>query len=783
MVMAEQHPLDRYGRPSDRRQHPLVTASSPTSMVEQVYAALPERVALGRARLGRPLTFAEKVLVRHLRDPRGQELDRGSSYADFDPDRVALQDALAQIVALQLMIAGLDQVMVPTSVHCDHLIQAKTAAGTDLRVALEQNVEVYDFLRSVCARYGIGFWRPGSGIIHQVLLENYAFPGGMMIGTDSHTPNAGGLGMVAVGVGGGDAIDVMTGQPFNLRWPKLIGVHLTGSLSGWSSAKDVILKVADVLTVRGGTGAIVEYFGPGADTITATGKGTICNMGAEIGATTSLFPFDANMAAYLSATRRQEVAAGAGTVASDLRADPEVEADPGRFFDQVIEIDLSTLEPLISGPDTPDLAHRVSEVGAWARDHGVPSEISAALIGSCTNSSYEDITRAASIARQASSRGLRARMPLLVTPGSEQVRATIERDGLLADLQAIGATVLANACGPCIGQWDRTVADPEEPNTIVNSYNRNFPKRNDGNANTKAFVTSPDMVVAYALAGTLDFNPLTDSIGSGSGTAVRLDPPVGEDLPARGFDPGESGFLAPPDDPSSIEIAVSPSSARLQVLVPFPAWDGDDYVDLPVLLKAKGKCTTDHISAAGRWLTYRGHLEKISGNLFLGVVNAFTGVTGEGTDPLDGTTRPFPEVAKRLAEAGVRWCAVGDDNYGEGSSREHAAMEPRYRGGVVIFARSFARIHETNLKKQGLLPLAFSDPATYEAIGEDDRISVFDLASLAPGAPLRCGVRRPDGTRIEFHCVHTLSAEQIEWFKAGSALNVIRQRGLVPPRR
>jgi aconitate hydratase len=780
MTLAPQDPP-----PSDDRRPvpgPVAASSTPPSLVEPLYARWPERVDLGRRRLGRPLTFTEKVLVNHLRHPLGQELDRGRSYADFDPDRVALQDALAQIVALQLLVAGLDEVPVPTTVHCDHLIQAKVASAPDLRCALDLNSEVYDFLRTACARFGIGFWKPGSGIIHQVVLENYAFPGGMMIGTDSHTPNAGGLGMVAIGVGGGDAIDVMTGQPFNVRWPTLIGVHLTGSLSGWSSPKDVILKVADLLTVTGGTGAIVEYFGPGTDTLSATGKATICNMGAEVGATTSLFPFDANIAAYLAATGRRGVAELASVIAEDLRADPAVVADPGRFFDQVVEIDLSSLAPLINGPDTPDLAHRVGDVGAWAHDHGVPSEISAALIGSCTNSSYEDMTRAASIARQASAHGLRAKTQLLVTPGSEQVRATIERDGLLADLEAIGATVLANACGPCIGQWDRGDPDPTKLNTIVNSFNRNFPKRNDGNANTKAFVTSPDMVIAYALAGTLDFDPLTDSIMTDAGARVRLDPPIGQDLPVRGFDPGESGFVAPPSDHAGITIAVSPTSSRLQLLTPFPAWDGHDYIDLPVLLKAKGKCTTDHISAAGAWLRYRGHLENISGNLFLGVTNAFTGATGEGKDPSDGVTRSFADIARHLSQSGTPWCAVGAENYGEGSSREHAAMEPRFRGGLVILARSFARIHETNLKKQGLLPLTFADPTTYEMIGEDDRISVLDLASLAPDMPVRGRITKPDGGHVEFRCTHTFSAEQLVWFQAGSALNVIRQRqpGVVP---
>src|SRR5437660_674519 len=695
-----------------------VTSSTPIELVRGVYDRLAERVALGRRHLGRPLTFTEKVLLNHLRSPGDAGLDRGVSYTDFDPDRVAMQDATAQMALLQFMTAGLDEAAVPATVHCDHLILAKAGADLDLKFALDSNSEVYEFLRSVAARYGIGFWKPGSGIIHQVVLENYAFPGGMMIGTDSHTPNAGGLGMVAIGVGGADAVDVMTGFPFNVRWPKLIGVHLTGELSGWSSPKDVILKVAEILTVKGGTGAIVEYFGPGADRISATGKGTICNMGAEIGATTSLFAYDPNMAAYLKATGREAIADAADAVAADLRPDPEVEPDPERFFDRIVEIDLTTLEPLINGPDSPDLAHPVSGVGAWAREHGVPTEVASALVGSCTNSSYEDITRAASIARQAAAKGLRARTQLLITPGSEQVRATIERDGLLADLQAIGGEVLANACGPCIGQWERTDLDASKVNTIVNSYNRNFPKRNDGSANTKAFVTSPDMVIAYALSGTLDFNPLTDAVDG-----VTLDPPVGERLPGRGFDPGESGFLAPPADGGDVEVVVSPDSERLQLLEPFPAWDGHDYERLPVLMKAKGKCTTDHISAAGKWLKFRGHLENISGNLFLGAINAFTGEAGSGRCPVHGAVEPYPDAARHCREAGVAWVAVGDENYGEGSSREHAAMEPRFQNARVVFARSFARIAEPNLKKQGVLALTFTDPSTYDEIPEDDTVS------------------------------------------------------------
>lgn len=747
-----------------------VTAGTPIELVRGVYATLPERAALGRERLGRPLTLTEKVLINHLVDPQGQELQRGLSYADFNPDRVAMQDATAQMALLQFMTAGLDTTAVPSTVHCDHLILAKTGAHIDLGVAIDTNREVYDFLRSVSARYGIGFWGPGSGIIHQVVLENYAFPGGMMIGTDSHTPNAGGLGMVAIGVGGADAVDVMTGFPFNVRWPKVIGVKLTGTLSGWSSPKDVILEVARILTVEGGTGAIVEYFGPGADSISATGKATICNMGAEIGATCSLFAYDQNMAQYLKATGREAIADAADAVAVELRP------DDGALYDQLIEIDLSQLKPLINGPHSPDRAHKVgAEVGAAARENGWPVEVSSALIGSCTNSSYEDITRAASVARQAAAKGLKAKTELLITPGSEQIRATIERDGLLADLEAVGATVLANACGPCIGQWERSKEIIDTANTIVNSFNRNFPKRNDGSANTLSFVTSPDTVLAIALAGRLDFDPTTDTITNADGVEVLLDPPVGEVLPSAGYDPGENTFTAPPADGSGVQVVVSPTSDRLQLLEPFPAWDGNDYLGLPVLMKAQGKCTTDHISAAGKWLTYRGHLENISGNLFLGVVNAFTGATGEGVDRTDGATRSFPEIAKRYGEAGIRWTAIGDRNYGEGSSREHAAMEPRFRGGVVIFARSFARIHETNLKKQGLVPLTFADPDTYEQIGQDDTIDVLGLPP-EPGKTVRCRINKPDGTQIEFEGVHTFSEEQVEWFKAGSALNVVRRK-------
>jgi aconitate hydratase len=689
-----------------------------------------------------------------------------------------MQDATAQMALLQFMTAGLPKVAVPSTVHCDHLIQAKENAKVDLLAAESGNAEVYDFLESVSAKYGIGFWKPGSGIIHQVVLEQYAFPGGMMIGTDSHTPNAGGLGMIAIGVGGADAVDVMTGFPFNVRWPKLIGVHLTGSLNGWSAPKDIILKVAEILTVKGGTGAIVEYFGPGASSISCTGKATICNMGAEIGATTSLFAYDDAMGRYLKSTGREEIADAANAVAHELRADDEVVADPERFFDRVIEIDLDQLRPHINGPSTPDLAREVGALGDEARSNDWPLEISSALVGSCTNSSYEDITRAASILRDAKAKGLTVKTPLLVTPGSEQVRATIERDGLLEVFEAAGATVLANACGPCIGQWSRPAEDNDHVNTIVTSYNRNFPKRNDGSANTLAFVTSPETVVALALAGTLDFDPIDGTLTNADGKEVSLAEPIGQELPDSGFTPGEVGFLAPPTDGSTVEVKVSPTSDRLQLLEPFAAWDGNDYLELPVLVKAKGKCTTDHISMAGPWLKYRGHLENISGNLFLGATNAFTGATGEGKDQLDGTTKPYPEIAKHYHEAGQPWVAVGDENWGEGSSREHAAMEPRFRGCKAIIVRSFARIHEANLKKQGVLPLTFADPSSYDQIDEDDRISILGLADLAPDVPVRCRITKPDGSTIDFETTQTMSPEHVEWFKAGSALNIIRARSV-----
>ena len=744
-------------------------------LARRCYEVMDERVAAGRSRFGRPLTLTEKILVSHLKvdedHPYRRPIERGRSYVALCPDRVAMQDATAQMALLQFMIAGMDRVQVPTTVHCDHLITAREGAAPDLASALDVNREVYDFLRTASARYGIGFWQPGSGIIHQVVLENYSFPGGLMVGTDSHTPNAGGLGMVAVGVGGADAVDVMAGTALDLLWPRLIGVRLTGQLSGWSASKDIILELARVLTVAGGTGAIIEYIGPGVATISATGRATITNMGAEVGATTSLFPFDERTATYLAATGRSELAEAAAAVAPHLRADDEVLADPGRFYDRVIEIDLSTLEPQVAGPHTPDRVRPVSRLGEEARANGWPARISYALVGSCTNSSYEDISRAASVARQAAAAGLKARVPLLVTPGSEKVRATIERDGLLADLEAVGAAVLANACGPCIGQWSRSDVGGDETNTIVTSYNRNFPKRNDGNAKTLAFVASPETTVALALAGTLEFDPRRQAI---DGTTLPV--PTGEELPSRGFADGAAGYLAPSPDPSVVEVVIDPTSTRLERLEPFPPWDGFDEVRLAVLVKAQGKCTTDHISAAGRWLRYRGHLSNISANLFLGAVDAFTGETGRGWCRVHETREPLPEIARHYRDAGIAWAAVGDHNYGEGSSREHAAMEPRFLGARAVIARSFARIHETNLKRQGVLALTFADPATYDEIGRDDDITVTGLSQLAPGRPVTCRLQRPDGSAMEFLCTHTLSEEHVAWFRAGSALNLFNQR-------
>ena len=755
-----------------------VFANTPIELINEVYSTLDDRLAKGRERLGRALTLTEKILINHLDDVDSGGLERGVSYTDLRPDRVAMQDATAQMAWLQFMTAGLPQTAVPTTTHCDHLIQARVDGKTDLAVAVDTNKEVYQFLEDVSAKFGGGFWAPGSGIIHQVVLENYAFPGGMMLGTDSHTPNAGGLGMIAVGVGGADAVDVMTGFAWNVRWPKAIGVHLTGELSGWSAPKDVILKVAEILTVKGGTGAIVEYFGPGAESLSATGKATICNMGAEIGATTSLFAYDDATSRYLKATGREEIDDAARNVAHHLRADDEVYANPGEYFDQVIEIDLSTLEPLINGPHTPDLARPLSKLGSEAELNGWPKEISAALVGSCTNSSYEDISRAASIARDAAAKGLKAKVPFMVTPGSEATMRTIERDGFLADLEAIGGVVLANACGPCIGQWKRDDRDGAEgtPNSIVTSYNRNFPKRNDGDGATLAFVTSPETTVALALAGRLDFDPKTDTLTNDAGEEVSLSVGAAIELPSAGFEDGTSMFIAPPEGGTDTEITVSPTSDRLQLLTPFPKWDGNDYAELPILGKGVGKVTTDHISMAGPWLKYRGHLENISGNLYLGVVNAYTGVSEGAVDPTDGETKHYPEIAKSFHEQGINWVFVGEENVGEGSSREHAAMEPRFRGCHAVFAKSFARIHETNLKKQGVLALTFADPSFWDTIGDGDTISINGLSELAPGKPVDCVLHKADGGSIEFQTNQTLSEDQIEWFHAGSALNLIREQ-------
>jgi aconitate hydratase len=752
-----------------------VGPTTPIDLVEAVYARYPRALGDARRRLGRPLTFAEKVLFAHADDPSTVGTDRGVDYADYRPDRVAMQDATAQMALLQFMTAGLPRVQVPTTVHCDHLIQARVGADIDLRSALDVNSEVYEFLRTVSAKYGIGFWKPGSGIIHQVVLEQYAFPGGMMIGTDSHTPNAGGLGMVAIGVGGADAVDVMASWPFNTRVPLLIGVHLRGSLSGWAAAKDVILKVAGILTVKGGTGAIVEYFGDGAESISATGKATICNMGAEIGATCSLFGYDARSAAYLKATGREEMADLADAHAEYLRVDPEVLAEPERFFDRVIDIDLDELGPHLVGPHTPDLDRPIADVGKAAHEEGYPTDISYALVGSCTNSSYEDIGRAAHVARQARAAGLTVKSPLLITPGSEQVRATIERDGLLDDLEAIGATVLANACGPCIGQWQRDDIEKGDRNTIVSSFNRNFPARNDGNAATLSFIGSPETVTAMALTGKLDVDFVREPFTAADGSKVVLEAPEADELPVKGFDPGESGFLAPADDPGTVDVVVAPDSERLEVLEPFPEWDGRDYTGLRVLVKAVGKCTTDHVSPAGPWLRFRGHLTNISGNLFSGAVNAYAlEPAGTGVDARDGSRKPLPDLARDYKESGIRWVAVGDENYGEGSSREHAAMEPRFMNGVAIIARSFARIAEANLKKQGLLALTLADSDDYERFLVDDTVDIVGLADLAPGRPVTVVLHHTDGTTDEIVTTHTMSDEHIAWFRAGSALNVLR---------
>jgi aconitate hydratase len=745
-------------------------------LIKKVYDELPAKIEVARKLLNRPLTLAEKILYSHSYNPVTQAFERGKDYVDFAPDRVAMQDATAQMALLQFDTCGRDRVAVPSSVHCDHLIQAKVGAVEDLNSAIDTNREVYDFLSSISNKYGIGFWKPGAGIIHQVVLENYAFPGGMMIGTDSHTPNAGGLGMIAVGVGGADAVDVMAGLPWELKMPKLIGIKLTGKMSGWTSAKDIILKVAGIMTVKGGTGAIVEYFGEGADSISCTGKATICNMGAEIGATCSLFAYDERMSAYLGVTERAAVAELADKVREHLRPDEEIYNSPENYYDQLIEINLNELEPHVNGPFTPDLATPVSQMAAAVKEHGWPDTIEVALIGSCTNSSYEDISRSASIAAQAKTKGLKTMSEFTITPGSEVVRYTIEKDGYLNTFDQIGGVVLANACGPCIGQWARHIDDPSRKNTIVTSFNRNFSKRNDGLASTHAFVASPELVTAYAIAGSLSFNPLTDTLKNEQGQDVMLDEPSGYELPPKGFSVGDPGYQAPAENGRGVAVVVKEDSQRLQLLQPFPAWEGTDITGLRLLIKAKGKCTTDHISMAGPWLKYRGHLDNISNNMLIGALNYFNMQTDSVKNQLTGELGSVPATARAYKAAGIGSIVVGDENYGEGSSREHAAMEPRHLGVRAILVKSFARIHETNLKKQGMLALTFVDKDDYEKILEDDVIDIKGLVDFTPGHPLTVVLHHADGQTDEIKVNHTYNAPQIDWFKAGSALNLIRRQ-------
>jgi aconitate hydratase len=744
-------------------------------MIKAVYSKMPARIAAARSLTGKALTLTEKILYSHLWEGTpANTFTRGNSYVDFAPDRVAMQDATAQMALLQFMQAGRPQVAVPSTVHCDHLIEAKVASTTDLKVAVDKNKEVYDFLSSVSDKYGIGFWKPGAGIIHQVVLENYAFPGGMMIGTDSHTVNAGGLGMIAIGVGGADACDVMAGLAWELKFPKLIGVKLTGKLNGWTSAKDVILKVAGILTVKGGTGCVVEYFGDGATSMSCTGKGTICNMGAEIGATTSTFGYDDSMARYLESTDRADVAALANQVREHLTGDPEVYTNPEKYFDQVIEIDLNTLEPYLNGPFTPDLATPISKMKEMAEKNGWPTKVEVGLIGSCTNSSYEDIARAASLAKQVSAKGLKTKAQFTITPGSELVRYTIERDGFIDTFNSIGATVFSNACGPCIGQWARPGAEKAEKNTIVHSFNRNFAKRADGNPNTFAFVASPEIVTALAIAGDLTFNPLTDHLINEKGEKVYLEAPTGDELPKQGFSVEDAGYQSPAEDGSQVQVKVSPTSDRLQLLEPFSAWEGSDLSDLKLLIKAKGKCTTDHISMAGPWLKYRGHLDNISNNMLIGAINFYNDKTDNVKSQLNGQYDTVPNTQRAYKAAGVGTIVVGDTNYGEGSSREHAAMEPRHLGVRAVLVKSFARIHETNLKKQGMLALTFSNDSDYDKIQENDSISIKGLTSFASDKPLTIELSHADGSKDEFLVNHTYNDQQIEWFKAGGALNIIR---------
>ena len=754
----------------------MTTVDSTPELVSQVYSALVRKLSIIRRRMGRPMTFADKILLSHLDDPENQELEAGQSYLMLRPDRVAHQDVTGQMAILQFMQAGRKRVAVPTTIHCDHLIQARVEGRSDTSEALVENSEVYDFLESASRKYGMGFWKPGAGIIHQVVLENYAFPGGLMIGTDSHTPNAGGLGMLAVGVGGADAADVMAGLPWEVKYPTSIGVHLTGKLGGWTAPKDVILYLAGILTVAGGTNAIIEYFGPGARSISCTGKATITNMGAELGATGSVFPFDDRMDTYLRATKREGLADLAQKNRHLLQADAEVDARPELYFQRVVEIDLSALEPQVVGPHTPDLARPISALAGEIDQKGYVDSISDSLIGSCTNSSYEDMSRAADVAEQARAHGIKVSVPLLVTPGSEQIRATIERDGQMESLEAIGGTVLANACGPCIGQWRRQDVQDGQPNTIVTSFNRNFPRRNDGRAETMSFIASPEVVIAYALGGRLSFNPITDSLTGASGTTFRLSPPKpAPDIPSGGFLRATDIYVPPADNGDEIEVLISPESDRLQALEPFAPWDERDFIELPVLLKAKGKCTTDHISPAGPWLRYRGHLNNLSDNMFLGAVNAYTGESGAGLNQLTGEAgQPFHQIARHYKAQGLRWAVIGDENYGEGSSREHAAMSPRLLGAAAIIVRSFARIHETNLKKQGLLPLTFLNPADYDRVQETDRVSLVGLKDLAPGRPVTCHLHHADGTRDTIQLGHIFNSAQIEWFKAGAALNLLR---------
>jgi aconitate hydratase len=742
--------------------------------IRALYASMPERLALARREWNRPLTLSEKILVAHAHDWRTQTWERGKATLRLHVDRVSMQDATGQMALLQFMQAGRARVAVPSTVHCDHLIRAQTGASEDMRRAVTENNEVYEFLHSAAKKYGIGFWKPGSGIIHQVVLENYAFPGGLMIGADSHTPNGGGLGMLAIGVGGVDCGEVMAGLPWEVLHPKLVGAHLTGKLSGWTSAKDVITYLCGFLTVKGGTNKIIEYFGPGAESISATGKGTICNMGAELGATTSLFPFDERMAAYLDATDRRDVARLAAEHRAILVPDPEVLRNPKDFYDEIVEIDLSALEPHIVGPHSPDRDRPVSKLAADVKANGWPSGIKAALIGSCTNSSYEDMRRAAHVARQGIKAGLKARTPFLITPGSERIHQTIKRDGVMATFEQMGGTVLANACGPCIGQWKRSDVGKDETNTIVSSFNRNFPGRNDGSQATLSFLTSPEIVTALAFAGTLEFDPVHGTLTTPDGKAFRFTPPEGEELPRDGFARGEEGYEAPAAVGATVQVIVRPDSERLQLLQPFPRWDGKDFDSLPILVKTKGKTTTDHISPAGAWLRYRGHLDKISDNMFLGALNAFTGETGKGVNTLTGETGvPFTRIARDWKAKDVSWVVIGDENYGEGSSREHAAMSPRYLGAQMVLVKSFARIHETNLKKQGILPLTFQNPKDYDLFEQADRVSVVGLQALAPDRPVEVRIHKPDGRTVTIQTRHSLTEEHIGWFRAGSALNAL----------